>query len=352
MKPIFILGRASLSPQGFQSHEPLPHTPIAYEEIALTAVEPDYKSVASPVELRRMNRSMKMGLWCAKMALHQARVEKPDVIITATGLGCLQDTVSFLKNMIDSEESLSSPALFISSTHNSVGGQLALRLKCTGYNYTYCHKSLSLYSALLDASLHLEENPGALILAGAIDEHVDEKFRHYALRGWWRRHKVRNLDLFGQLEEGTLSGEGCQYFVLSGKRESGIALTALDALDSSDFGEAEQRTQSFLRDCPPQNTLVLTGFSGDAPSDKTYFKLLEGCLRNYPIGAFRHLCGTYHTSDGYAFWLATEILEQGSIPSYVFPFSHLSASLSKPQHIVIYAHLRGTGHVWYKLSRL
>lgn len=350
MKPLYILGRASISPQGFQENEPLPDVPRVYAETALTAVEPDYKAVAGPVELRRMNRSMKMGLWCARKALEQAKIEKPDIILTGTGLGCLQDTVAFLKIMLDSDEGQSAPALFISSTHNSVGGQLALRLKCTGYNYTYCHKSLSLYSALLDADLHLEENPELLVLAGAIDEHVEEKFRHYALRGWWRKHNVSNLDLYKDQAEGTLSGEGCQYFVLSRARTAPVAITALEGTDYSDYREIEQRTGSLLADLMPHNTLILLGLSGDAPSDEIYRQLLDESLKNYCVGAFRHLCGTYHTSDGYAVWLAAQILEQRYIPSYVLPFSE--AKDLTPQHVVIYSHLRGSGHVWYRLSRV
>lgn len=350
MKPLYLLGRASISPQGFQENEALPDVPRIYTETSLTAVEPDYKSVAGPVELRRMNRSMKMGLWCAKKALEQAQLEKPDVIITGTGLGCLQDTVSFLKVLLDSDEGPSAPALFISSTHNSVGGQLALRLKCTGYNYTYCHKSLSLYSALLDADLHLEENPGLIVLAGAIDEHVEEKFRHYALRGWWRKHSVSNLDLFKDQTEGTLSGEGCQYFVFSREHTSSVAVTALDGTDRAGPDEIEQRTKVFMAGLAPHNTLILLGFSGDAPSDQIYRQLLKQSLKDYPVGAFRHLCGSYHTSDGYAVWLAAQILEQGYVPSYVMPFS-ADRGLS-PQHVVIYAHLRGAGHVWYRLSRI
>lgn len=350
MKPLYILGRASISPQGFQETERLPEVPRTYNEIALTAVEPDYKSVAGPVELRRMNRSMKMGLWCARKALNQANAEKPDIIITGTGLGCLQDTVSFLKVMLDSDESQSAPALFISSTHNSVGGQLALRFKCTGYNYTYCHKSLSLYSALLDASLHLDDNPKILVLAGCLDEHVEEKFRHYSLRGWWRKQSVSNLELFRNAEEGTISGEGCQYFVLSRSIPSTVAITGMDGAEFADSEQIHQRTQSLLEGLKPHNTLVLTGLSGDAPTDTTYYELRNQCLKGFPVGAFRHLCGTYHTSDGYAVWLAAQILDQGFVPSYVLAFS--SEPPVMPRHVVIYSHLRGAGHVWYRLSRI
>ncbi|MCX7650442.1 MAG: beta-ketoacyl synthase chain length factor, partial [Flavobacteriales bacterium] len=240
MKPIFILGQASLSPQGSYITDPLPEHPVQYDTLALTALEPDYKGVIGPVEIRRMNRSMKMGVWCAKKALEQAGLEGPDAIITGSGLGCLQDTVNFLKVMLDSEESASAPTFFISSTHNSVGGQLALRLQCTGYNFTYCHKSLSLYSALLDAMLHLEDHPGQHILVGALDEHVEEKFRHYALRDWWRRYPIKNMELFSGKFQGTISGEGCHYFVLGSKgKPQSVALMDMRAAEQPSRAEIE-----------------------------------------------------------------------------------------------------------------
>ena len=50
------------------------------------------------------------------------------------------------------------PTSFIQSTHNTVGGQIALELQCKGYNFTYVHGSNSFESALLDAKLQLELN--------------------------------------------------------------------------------------------------------------------------------------------------------------------------------------------------
>jgi hypothetical protein len=183
-----------------------------------------------------------------------------------------------------------------------------------------------------------------------LDEHVEEKFRHYSLRGWWRKQNVLNLDLFKDPLEGTLSGEGCQYFVLSRAISSAVAITAMNGTDYADYDEIDQRTSFILEGLNPHNTFALIGLSGDAPSDKIYWQLMKQSLKGFPVGAFRHLCGTYHTSDAYALWLATQILEQGYVPSYLWPFS-AEISLT-PQHVIIYAHLRGAGHVWYRLSRI
>ncbi|MCS6981325.1 MAG: beta-ketoacyl synthase chain length factor [Flavobacteriales bacterium] len=351
MKALFILGKASISPQGFGASAPLPPTPYTYEERALVAVEPDYKEEMSPLDLRRMNKSMKMGVWCAKKALGEAGIPQPDAIITATGLGCLQDTVNFLKTIIDSDETAQAPTYFISSTHNSVSGQLALRLKSTLYNYTYCHKSLSLYSALLDASLHAEENSRSVVLVGALDEHVDVKFRHYDLRGWWRKEPVHNLRLYQESLPGTLSGEGCHYFVLSASPSEGVAITRMAAVEEANESQIERLTMEMLEGQSEKETLVLLGLSGDEPSDGVYHKLRRTLLSSFVVGAFRHLCGVYHTSDGFALYLADQVLRDASAPAYLFP-EPLQSLPIVPRSVVIYTHLRGSGHVWYRLEKL
>lgn len=351
MKALFILGKASISPQGFGVSTPLPPTPYTYNERALVAVEPDYKEEISPVDLRRMNKSMKMGVWCAKKALREAGQPPVDAIITASGLGCLQDTVNFLKVMIDSDETGQTPTYFISSTHNSVSGQLALRLKSTVYNYTYCHKSLSLYSALLDASLHAEENSQSVVLVGALDEHVEVKFRHYDLRGWWRKDPVHNLRLYHESLPGTLSGEGCHYFVLSASPTQGVALTRMAAAEEANAYHIGRTTNEMLEGLTEKETLVLLGLSGDGESDGLYYELKRTVLAPFAVGAFRHLCGVYHTSDGFALYLADQILRDGSVPAYLFP-TPLPPLPIVPRAVVVYAHLRGSGHVWYRLEKL
>ena len=61
------------------------------------------------------------------------------------------------------------PTSFIQSTHNTVGGQIALGLECKGYNFTYVHASISFESALLDAQLQLA---------------MDEASNYFS---WWSR---------------------------------------------------------------------------------------------------------------------------------------------------------------------
>lgn len=132
------------------------------------AEDPDYGATLSYNQMRRMSRFMCMGLWAGKAALSNSGIEMPDAIITATALGANEDTERFLRTYIGTGGT-GSPTPFIQSTHNTVGGQIALALECTGYNMTYSQGALSFESALLDADLLLR-NEVDTVLCGAIDE--------------------------------------------------------------------------------------------------------------------------------------------------------------------------------------
>jgi len=75
-----------------------------FETAWLDALEPDYKSFIKPIQLRRMSRVLKMGVMAAGTALNEAGVAVPDAIITATGLGMLEETEKFLNSIIDNGE--------------------------------------------------------------------------------------------------------------------------------------------------------------------------------------------------------------------------------------------------------
>ncbi len=106
-----------------------------------------------PMEARRMGRLMRSSLLCALRALEQAQVEVPDAIIAATAWGCLSNSEQLLDQLSSSgEHETLSPTLFMQSTHNTLAGNIAIRLGCHGYNVTYSHGDESLDWALRDAS--------------------------------------------------------------------------------------------------------------------------------------------------------------------------------------------------------
>lgn len=133
-------------------------------------ITPDYKKIITPGSLRRMSKIIRMGIACGKDCTEQSNTHNPDAIIVGTGLGCLTDTETFLKNTI-TIEGLIPPTAFIQSTHNTIAGQISLALKNHNYNNTHTQNSLSFEHSLIDAILCLNEDCNS-VLVGAADENI------------------------------------------------------------------------------------------------------------------------------------------------------------------------------------
>ena len=92
----YIRGIGNISPQPTFDNGSFLEDIREYHTARLLAVVPDYKNYIQPNQLRRMSRLLKMGVTAAGMCLHDAGVEKPDAIITGTGLGMMEETEKFL----------------------------------------------------------------------------------------------------------------------------------------------------------------------------------------------------------------------------------------------------------------
>lgn len=137
-------------------------------------IQPDYKEFVSPAMLRRMSSALKMGVAGGKSCLQKSGLETCDAITVGTGLGCVRDTLRFMKVMYEEAETGLSPTSFIQSTHNSIAGQIALLLGNHGYNMTHVQGGLSLGYALSDAELLIGEGDAKTVLVGAVDEKTEE----------------------------------------------------------------------------------------------------------------------------------------------------------------------------------
>ena len=191
-----------------------------YQQNIFPAIDENYKEWIPPMMLRRMSKAVKMAIAAGRKSLIDAGIEDPDAIITGTGQGCKQDTGKFLKSMLQQEEGLLTPTSFIQSTHNTVGGQIALNLKCTAYNVTYTQNSASLESALLDARLQFLEDPAMnTVLVGGVDE-IDENITPFDyLDGQLKKEQISNLQLFNSNSPGSITSEGAHFFTISDRKE-------------------------------------------------------------------------------------------------------------------------------------
>ena len=143
---------------------------LARVEITSEEQLADIRNYVKPLEARRMGKIMKSSLLSSLQALEQAGITKPDAIITATALGCLENSEALLFQMKEEGEVMLKPTYFMQSTHNTIGSNIAIRLKCHGYNVTYTHGKQSLDWALRDARLLLESGKAKSVLVGLHDE--------------------------------------------------------------------------------------------------------------------------------------------------------------------------------------
>lgn len=130
----------------------------------------EWKHLLNPMKARRMGTLMRRTLVCSLEALQQASDIVPDAVITATGLGCMENSEKFLAAMLESGETMMSPTDFMQSTHNTPGSLISIHLGDHGYNSTYSQGECSLASALMDAFLQLKSGRIRTALVGAHDE--------------------------------------------------------------------------------------------------------------------------------------------------------------------------------------
>ena len=141
-------------------------------EVEITSEEElaGIRDYVKPLEARRMGKIMKSSLLSSLKALGQAGIDKPDAIITATAMGCLENSEALLNQLKDEGEVMLKPTHFMQSTHNTIGSNIAIRLGCHGYNVTYTHGDKSLEWALRDARMLIASGKVRSVLVGLHDE--------------------------------------------------------------------------------------------------------------------------------------------------------------------------------------
>lgn len=344
---IFINGIGSVSAQEFKARSETNEF-IQQEGNRRTCREPDYSKLVTPMQLRRMSRVVKMGVAAARYALEDAGIEKPDLITMGTAYGCLADTESFLQKMINQEEQMLTPTAFIQSTHNTVGGQIALLLSCHGHNFTYVQRGHSFESSLEESMMWLAENKDLQILTGGIDETTDHSFEIISRFGTYKNP----LDDYNTQSEGTVSGEGANLFILSGKQSTDsyagvsdihLCCTVDIAAELTEFLKKNQLNPSIIDTC-------LVGINGDNRYDET---ILSHCnaLHTAQFLDFKKWCGEYPTSGAFALAMACNILLHQKIPPEWIMQAGANGE-QPPRNVLIYNHYKNQYHSFILLKAL
>ena len=312
----YIISTGNISPQHSMDVNLFFQSRIETSENFFNALEPDYATFIDTKMIRRMSRIVKMGVAASATCLRNANVEMPAAILTATAYGCLEDSASFLRSMIQFDEQMLSPTAFIQSTHNTVGAQIALLLKCHHYNNTIVHRAFSFENALTEAILLLEEGISP-VLVGAIDEITSD------------RHAI--LSRFGLYRKttGNIAGEGAAFFLLA-KEPGGDYQAVLKAVqtmykpfimqdDISQFLAAHD-----LMNEPPG--LIIHAETGNDKSKQNY-QVLKNAFPDTPEFAYKSLCGDFPTSSGFALWFASLLLKEQRVPAWMhgikFPLKNI-----------------------------
>jgi len=343
----YIRSATAISPQKTFNHPTFLGDPAAYSSTRLTSIEPDYSVAIDPRSIRRMSRIIKMSVASALACLKDAGIANPDAIVTGTAYGCLEDTGIFLSNIIKENEEPGTPVAFVQSTHNTIGAQMALLIKCSRYNNTFVSGGASFENALLDAIMLLSENNAANILVGGMDEITDMSHTVLSRLGLYKREPVSNLDLFNTNSKGTINGEGAAFFLLK-NTSSPNDLACIDAVATfykpKGVTEVQQLIDSFVVSGSINYSdidLLILGNNGDSKNDEIYSQLQQSVFNGIPSINYKHLCGEYPTSTGFAAWLAANIIKQNNIPAALIQGE---IPKNKINRILIYNHYQNIYH--------
>lgn len=345
MKTIYINGVGCISTQNTFDTEFLSEVALNETENVLFANQPSYKEFIPPAAIRRMAKGVKMGIAASTKALREAGVEMPDAIITGTGMGCVEDSEKFLQAILDNKEEFLTPTSFIQSTHNTVGGQIALGLQCKGYNFTYVNGAVSFETALLDAKMQLENEEANAVLVGGIDETSKHTLELFKLVNLIKREEDKPYSVLEPNSKGVVFSEGASFFVLENqKKESSYAsIQAVSMISALDKNEVQNYIDSFLI----SNNLkasdidaVVLGNNGDVEFDG-YYDVSTTMFKETPQVYYKHLSGEYNTASSFGFWIASNIIKNQQLPEVV---SMNNLQKESYQTILLYNQYRGKDH--------
>ncbi|MBK9271854.1 MAG: beta-ketoacyl synthase chain length factor [Saprospiraceae bacterium] len=258
-------------------------------------LHPDYSEFISPMERRRMSNVLKMSVACAIDCLLSSEKQQPEAIIIGTSMGCCTHTKQFLEKIINAEGGPLSPTSFISSTHNTIAGQLSLILGNNSYNMTHTQNNVSFEQALMDAALYISEG-SSTALVGAADE-IEANLYNIEKR----------LDL-----NDCLSTSGASFFILANKSNAPSDTRIVDVASFVLNNSILNPISDFLRnnDCSPES-IDLVLYSN---SKENTIVGVNSLFEKSKLMDFQKFSGVYLTNSGFALSYAVDILSQQKYP--------------------------------------
>lgn len=316
--PVYIKASSLVSTQNTFGEKILQEDHVVFGKNCNYIIDPNYKDFIAPSMLRRMSRLVKYSLVSALDCLNQTEDLSVDTIITATGLGCVNDTGVFLTQMHENKEKLLNPTAFIRSTHNAVGGQIALIKKLHVSNLSYTQKEVSFETGLLDALMLFDEGEANNILIGAFDELTELKADLWKQMRCLSETAIDLSTLKRGNTRGTTLGEGAGFFVLSAEADNANC-SKIEGVEihRSLSGSLKDSVSNFLAKHKLKNSdidLIILGLDG-TPTTLHLLLLIDREYETATVAGFKHLSGTYDTDSVFALWLANSAIVNSTISS-------------------------------------
>ena len=292
--------------------------PYLSNELFEKVKTPVFRDYINASDARRMCSVMKCALASSLKVLQDAGVDKPDAIITGTGVGSLDYTQRFLADLHANNEQMLKPTYFMQSTHNTIGSTLGIYTKNNGYNTTYSHNGITFEEAVLDAWLQLRLNKIQNALVGGHDEMTQSYFEALQMTGY-----------VGQ--EGMVPCCGMSGAIfLSKECETALCeLAGIEIMDKPSHEAIKTATISMLeRNGLSVNDLsaIMTGVNGNSTNDKHYNNITEILFKETPTIRYKHLFGENFTSSAMSVYSAAHCLAKGFIPR------HMAYGNTEPKH--------------------
>lgn len=308
----------------------------------LKMIEPAYENIPRNI-LRRMGRSVRAGTGAAFQLM-----EHPiDGIVIGTSTAGKEDSFSFLRQVIEYEEGLLTPANFVQSTSNAAASQLGILKHNTSYNITHVHEGHAFENAMSDITLLLQENPWKSYLLGGVDELSAYDFNLNRLSGCYKDDIISNQELYRSDTPGTIAGEGAAMFLVNNIPENAIA--KIELVQTMFTADTEDVCQ-FINILLVQNPIdvFLSGENGDNRTQPFYDNCESSLTTDTVIARFKHLCGEYPTASSFATFLACDILQKQEVPSVVIK---KAVCKKLPEKILIYNNYKGKQHSFIVVSK-
>lgn len=319
----------------------------AYNE----SLEPDYGKYFSPMAARRMGKLLKRAVATAVEALGSHPL--PDAIITGTGLGCIANTEKFLTAMIDNDEEFLQPTYFMQSTHNTIGSQVALHLKCHGYNSTYSHRGTSFDDSFFDAFVQMKLGSIGSALVGGQEEMTPDYFDMLGKIGYWKKGDVSTSSLKKSNSKGSLSGSCSLNMLLTSKSNADTfcQISSMDILYEPTLNDLHATARHLLRQSGltvGDLSAVVLGLSGDRDNDIVYHQFQEHFCPDTPAVWYKHLFGESFCSSAFGVYAGAVCLHRKRIPAHLLVNG--GNDIESPKHILVYNHFQNKDHSLILLS--